>query len=106
MMEGTPPDKGEEKVIVKQLWGTPMETGQVWYLLSTRWWVTWQDWVNFRDDPMCTSDFKPGPIDNTVLLKDRTMSKEKKKLKLRDHMLPDSDYVLCCEAMWQKLLAW
>ena len=43
------------------------QEGDLWYLVSINWWVSWKKYVGYEWENVMKSAYKPGPIDNKCL---------------------------------------
>ncbi|KAH3766752.1 hypothetical protein Pelo_1417 [Pelomyxa schiedti] len=59
-----------ERDVVEALIEThPMKAGEVWFLISCRWFNHWKRYVRYQQRPSYSEfEGKPGPIDNAVLI--------------------------------------
>jgi hypothetical protein len=39
----------EEKSMIKKVFEAPMNLGEVWFIVSSKWWESWKSYVNFED---------------------------------------------------------
>ncbi|KAK2860475.1 hypothetical protein Q7C36_004641 [Tachysurus vachellii] len=86
---------------IKKLLNTPLQKGDTWYLVDSKWFNMWKKYVGFDSSNMASLGdqmFYPGRIDNSRLLKD--------SLSIRGHLLEHLDYILLPKEVWGKLLSW
>lgn len=95
----------EEKDHIKKLESKAsddgMKVGQIWYVVSSRWWKQWKDYVAY--DWYSSIDQnrpKPPPIDNSNLLEEGDEDKIKK------NCMENYDYVIVSEEIWFTLHSW
>lgn len=113
---GEPPAGGalEEKQTIKALnWeNVKTQPGQTWYLISTKWFQSWKDYVRYDDDDdddddlsdndgdYATGDMpRPGPINNESLLEPQTEY-------LRRECLEGRHYTIAPSQLWKHLWNW
>ncbi|KAH7686774.1 ubiquitin carboxyl-terminal hydrolase 4/11/15 protein [Dioscorea alata] len=109
----------EEKEIVKELIRVSeanLKEGDVFCLISSRWWREWKEYVGF-DENVEHSNFakkqkdvlhaplRPGEIDNSELILNG-MNKEGDFLDLRGNLQEGEDYDLVPLEVWKKLVEW
>ncbi|XP_074646893.1 ubiquitin carboxyl-terminal hydrolase 15-like isoform X2 [Tubulanus polymorphus] len=102
MAEGGPPDCDTQKNEIAAFLKTPLQKGDTWYLIDTKWYKQWKKYVGFDNwDTSLVGDkvVYPGPIDNSPLLKDGTSD-------LKDHLIDELDYLLVPTEGWNKLVTW
>ncbi|XP_026990168.2 E3 ubiquitin/ISG15 ligase TRIM25-like [Tachysurus fulvidraco] len=86
---------------IKKLLNTPLQKGDTWYLVDSKWFNRWKKYVGFDSSNMASLGdqmFYPGRMDNSQLLKD--------SLSIREHLLEHLDYNLLPKEVWGKLLSW
>ncbi|XP_049622696.1 ubiquitin carboxyl-terminal hydrolase 15-like [Suncus etruscus] len=80
-----------------------LRKGDTWYLVASCWFKQWKKYVGFDNwdkYQMGDQNVYPGPIDNSVLLKDGDARSLKK------HLIDELDYVLLPTKGWNKLVSW
>ncbi|XP_008800670.3 ubiquitin carboxyl-terminal hydrolase 9-like isoform X1 [Phoenix dactylifera] len=104
----------EEKEIVLELTRAAeanQKEGDLYYVVSQRWWRDWQEYVGFDRFREHSSKghlsilSRPGRIDNSKLVLNRTDT-EGNELDLQRHLQEGEDYTLVPHEVWKKLLEW
>jgi ubiquitin carboxyl-terminal hydrolase 4/11/15 len=111
---GLPYTPEEEKRIVEELAETSMKEGDVYFVLSNRWFTEWQKYVGqvgvipFDDISSVSHALvadRPGPIDNTNLVSNENESDADDPQILKT-VEEGQDYVFVCHEVWKKLFEW
>lgn len=110
----------EEKETVSELTraaDSNLKDGDLFFVISARWWRDWQDYVGLDDtnrdfaslrrlnDSLPHVPCRPGKIDNTDLVCYKT-SGEGNDLDLRRNLQEGEDYDLVPQEVWKKLHEW
>ncbi|WOL08121.1 ubiquitin carboxyl-terminal hydrolase 9 [Canna indica] len=104
----------EEKKIITELMGisdNSMKEGDLYYLLSQRWWMAWQQYVGSdqsnhnSDEGLFCTPHRPGEIDNSCLVLNQPF-REGNELDLKRGLQEGEDYNLVPQEVWKKLLEW
>ncbi|MQM01060.1 hypothetical protein Taro_033808 [Colocasia esculenta] len=104
----------EEKSIIQGLdreAGSNRKKGDSYYLVSSRWWNEWEDYVGLQESPQISNDVsfhiprRPGRIDNSELLSSE-MDEENNELLLREGLMEEIDFKLVPQEVWKKLDEW
>ncbi|XP_068635943.1 ubiquitin carboxyl-terminal hydrolase 9-like [Aristolochia californica] len=114
----------EERRIISELnkaTESHLKEGNVYYVLSNRWWIKWQRYVgqdekdssiidqftasSFPNGPLSKIPSRPGPIDNSDIVLNGADS-EGEEPELRKPLQEGEDYVLVPQEVWKKLFEW
>ncbi|XP_039138079.1 ubiquitin carboxyl-terminal hydrolase 9-like [Dioscorea cayenensis subsp. rotundata] len=107
----------EEKEIILELIKASdanLKEGDVFYLISSRWWRSWREYVRLDEyDGLSSSSeqpegyipHRPGEIDNMVLILN-VMNRDGGISDIQRNLLEGTDYDLVPEEVWKKLLEW
>ncbi|XP_073102323.1 ubiquitin carboxyl-terminal hydrolase 10-like [Elaeis guineensis] len=85
--------------------------GDLYYVVSQRWWRDWQEYVGFdwfsehSSKGHLSSLPRPGKIDNSKLVLNGTDA-EGNELDLQRNLQEGEDYTLVPHEVWKKLLGW
>ncbi|XP_052067205.1 ubiquitin carboxyl-terminal hydrolase 15-like [Mytilus californianus] len=94
-------DLESQKTEIRDLLKTPLKKGDRWYLLDTKWFKQWKQYVNYEAwDALIAGqqEAHPGPIDNLPLIDDSTG-------RLKEHLIDEVDYQLVPLNAWNKLVS-
>lgn len=97
------PDLETQKNEISNLIKTPLRKGETWFLIDNKWFKQWKKYVGYDSWETCgigEETSHPGPIDNTLLLKDD------KSGEIKDHLIDELDYVLVPQEAWDLLSSW
>ncbi|KAG9454564.1 hypothetical protein H6P81_007468 [Aristolochia fimbriata] len=114
----------EERRIISELnkaAESNLKEGNVYYVLSNRWWMMWQRYVeqdekdssiveqftssNFPIGSQSKITYRPGQIDNSDIVLDGADSEGEEPV-LRRPLQEGDDYVLVPQDVWKKLFEW
>ncbi|CAL9158927.1 unnamed protein product, partial [Musa hybrid cultivar] len=104
----------EEKETIMQLMKTSearIKEGDLYYLVSQRWWMEWQQYVGLdqSDDNYNEGLFgiprRPGEVDNSNLVVNES-AMEGNELDLKRSLQEGEDYSLVPQEVWMKILEW
>uniref|UniRef100_A0A1B6KHF6 Ubiquitin carboxyl-terminal hydrolase n=2 Tax=Graphocephala atropunctata TaxID=36148 RepID=A0A1B6KHF6_9HEMI len=96
------PDLTLQKSLIQEKLQEPMEVGQTWVLIDTKWFKTFKQFVGFDDNvERYNGTINPGPIDNSLLL-----ALDKNSTELKKGLVENLDYVAIPESAWQLLHGW
>lgn len=89
---------------IRPMKNLPLHTGDVWYLVSRKWYRRWDAACTERrdSDPAEKLDVPIGPIDNSDLLDPDSTSFVRLKSGINEHV----DYEMLPEEGWKLLVAW
>ncbi|XP_062315817.1 ubiquitin carboxyl-terminal hydrolase 11 isoform X3 [Osmerus eperlanus] len=87
----------QRKEIESLLQEHELRSGDSWYLVETRWYEQWKEYVETGDQ---NSSSFPGQIDNTELFEDQD------SYHLKERLVENEDFVLVPAEAWHKLLTW
>ena len=82
--------------LVRRAMEAPLRGGDLYYVLSTKWFSSWRRYVGF--DGSEEDDVEPGPISNEPLCESHGF--------LRSDLVEQDDYSLVPEKVWKSLEAW
>jgi hypothetical protein len=99
-----PDSPDEEKQYIKELEAKAnlegIKMGQIWYVVSTKWWKAWKEYTQYDWSHGDKSITPPGPINNEPILDAGGEGKIKKTA------MENYDYVIISEEMWLTLESW
>ncbi|THU66409.1 hypothetical protein C4D60_Mb05t13840 [Musa balbisiana] len=104
----------EEKETIMELMKTSearIKEGDLYYLVSQRWWMEWQQYVGLdqSDDNSNEGLFgiprRPGEVDNSNLVVNES-AMEGNELDLKRSLQEGEDYSLVPQEVWMKILEW
>jgi len=82
---------------------TTMEVGQIFYVISAKWYRQWKDYVNHNEDDE-TPNERPDCIDNSDII-ERTKCDDG-EVQVKTGLQERYDYELISEAQWELLHSW
>ncbi|XP_072954131.1 ubiquitin carboxyl-terminal hydrolase 9-like isoform X1 [Typha angustifolia] len=103
----------EEKETISELMREAednVKDGDLYYLISYRWWTDWQKYVGLdKGEESCSESllhipFRPGEIDNSKLVLDGTKVEDEPDL--QRNLQEGEDYTLVPQEVWRKLFEW
>ncbi|OAY69419.1 Ubiquitin carboxyl-terminal hydrolase 10 [Ananas comosus] len=104
----------EEKDIVARLKREAednLKDGDLFYLISSRWWSDWQQYVGLdrfdenSEESLLLMPSRPGEIDNSKLVVEELYFDGEER-ELQQNLQEGQDYTLVPQAVWRKLLSW
>ncbi|KAJ6832182.1 ubiquitin carboxyl-terminal hydrolase 9-like [Iris pallida] len=113
----TPEEEKETVLELTRAADSNLKDGDLFFLVSARWWRDWQDYVGLDDtnrdftslrhsnDGLPHVPCRPGKIDNTSLVSYKT-SGDGNDLDLRRNLQEGEDYNLIPQEVWKKLHEW
>lgn len=92
----------------KQLLEKPLKLGDKWYLLSKDWYVDWSAYIGLDESQTKLKETPPEKINNRKLFeidhKTATVGSSAKKIKLREGLLENIDFVTVPKELWNYLV--
>jgi len=104
MAESAIPDLPTQKQKITALSQQPLQKGDPWCLVDTRWYSQWKKYVGFDSWDLSASSHasnNPGPIDNANLFVAET-----EPWQLKERLMDELDYVLVPQKGWELLVSW
>ncbi|CAB4286344.1 unnamed protein product [Prunus armeniaca] len=114
----------EERILIRDIAlaaEANSKEGDIFYLLTQRWWQHWIDYVN-QDQPNNANDVsfvsehydsagsstlkRPAGIDNSDLIYDAASADTNSGIDIHDTLLEGRDYVLLPQEVWNQLHTW
>ncbi|XP_068302642.1 ubiquitin carboxyl-terminal hydrolase 5 isoform X2 [Pyrus communis] len=114
----------EERILIRDIAlaaEANSKEGDVFYLLTQRWWQRWIDYVNHDqpnnpndassvsehcDSPGSSALKRPAGIDNSDLIYDAASEDTNSGIEIHDTLLEGRDYVLLPHEVWNRLHTW
>ncbi|XP_066286150.1 uncharacterized protein [Branchiostoma lanceolatum] len=101
-----PPDAEVQKSSISAEMRKELKKGDTWFLVDAKWWRQWKKYVGYDSWDVYgigNTACHPGPIDNSVLLKD---SKHPDACFLTEHLIDQFDYWLVPVEAFCRLVSW
>ncbi|XP_010929801.2 ubiquitin carboxyl-terminal hydrolase 5 isoform X1 [Elaeis guineensis] len=112
----------EERILIRDITiaaEAVTKEGDIFYLLSQRWWQCWLDYVNqdmtttstngpshHHESAGLSTPKRPLAIDNSDLICDAASELSNVEIELHDTLVEGRDYILLPQPVWEKLHGW